>query len=596
VDHCSFTWARDDTASPTGDTVTIQRCIIANAMYGDTPTDNGEKGMISSGRASVLHCLFANVHDRTPNASGGDNQFVNNLFYNTGISSRVFPTYGPIHMEFVNNYFGTNSGMQAIGEGVGGVCSGCANNSLMYVNGNYPNNDVHKRNGGVPLTNIPLGFPSIPSQIDALEAKDDVLNNVGAMVPIRSPIDQAIIDDVKLGRVTGNPGYSWPDNNTRNLPYPDPSGVTRPASYDTDRDGMPNEWEESHGLDPNDESDGSIITADGYSHLEHYLHSLSGTPFTPVTLVANFTHGPTLGQFPLTVDFDASTSDDTEGSIVDYSWDFGDGSSGNNVTTSHTYTQPGEYTVTLTVTDNEDNTAAKTKTLRLSAPVVPEQVAHWKLDEGSGSVVQDSTGNNVDSQIHGAAWRTEGNRTALYFDGGDYVQVPMTDMSIQSGTVALWAKSESSSNQIRSIFQHTTIPAWSDRIFLWLGDADELTLGLGDNFSLHNNIVKIIPGTWVHVAFTWEEDSSAPGQGDYRVYVDGVEKGSGQYSGLNKLNEFADIGNNGNPDTRNSAFNGLILDVQMYNYALPKEEVEEIAAGAPSPLSPKSPTGLSIRQ
>ena len=42
---------------------------------------------------------------------------------------------------------------------------------------------------------------------------------------------------------------------------------------DTDKDGMPDSWEEAHSLNPNDSTDGSDITADGYSNLEHYLNS-----------------------------------------------------------------------------------------------------------------------------------------------------------------------------------------------------------------------------------------------------------------------------------------------------------------------------------
>lgn len=55
---------------------------------------------------------------------------------------------------------------------------------------------------------------------------------------------------------------------------------------------------------------------------------------------------------PLTVDFDASASSDPDGTIESYAWDFGDGNTGNGVTISYTYNQPGEYTVTLIVTDN----------------------------------------------------------------------------------------------------------------------------------------------------------------------------------------------------------------------------------------------------
>jgi PKD repeat protein len=58
----------------------------------------------------------------------------------------------------------------------------------------------------------------------------------------------------------------------------------------------------------------------------------------------------------LQLSVDGSTSSDEDGSVASYAWDFGDGSavvSGPDATVDHTYAQAGDYTVTLTVTDNE---------------------------------------------------------------------------------------------------------------------------------------------------------------------------------------------------------------------------------------------------
>ncbi len=55
--------------------------------------------------------------------------------------------------------------------------------------------------------------------------------------------------------------------------------------------------------------------------------------------------------------FDASASNDPDGSIDGYAWDFGDGQTGTGATPSHTYPAAGDYPVTLTVTDNDDATA-----------------------------------------------------------------------------------------------------------------------------------------------------------------------------------------------------------------------------------------------
>ncbi|WP_028986261.1 S8 family serine peptidase [Thermicanus aegyptius] len=54
--------------------------------------------------------------------------------------------------------------------------------------------------------------------------------------------------------------------------------------------------------------------------------------------------------------FDASQSRDVDGTIVSYSWDFGDGGTAGGANVSHRFTAPGTYTVTLTVTDNDGAT------------------------------------------------------------------------------------------------------------------------------------------------------------------------------------------------------------------------------------------------
>jgi PKD repeat protein len=54
----------------------------------------------------------------------------------------------------------------------------------------------------------------------------------------------------------------------------------------------------------------------------------------------------------LTCAFDASNSDDPDGTLTGYQWDFGDDSTGSGVTASHTYALSGTYTVALTVTDS----------------------------------------------------------------------------------------------------------------------------------------------------------------------------------------------------------------------------------------------------
>jgi len=62
-----------------------------------------------------------------------------------------------------------------------------------------------------------------------------------------------------------------------------------------------------------------------------------------------------------TCSFDGSASSDSDGTVMSYAWNFGDSGTATGVTTSHTYANGGNYTVTLTVTDNRSGTGSTTR-------------------------------------------------------------------------------------------------------------------------------------------------------------------------------------------------------------------------------------------
>jgi PKD repeat protein len=76
---------------------------------------------------------------------------------------------------------------------------------------------------------------------------------------------------------------------------------------------------------------------------------LFGPNYPPV---ASFSSDPAQGYAPLRVQFSAQESYDPDGWIVSYSWDFGDGGSGEGLTAAHTYNESGTYTVILRVLDD----------------------------------------------------------------------------------------------------------------------------------------------------------------------------------------------------------------------------------------------------
>jgi parallel beta-helix repeat protein len=74
----------------------------------------------------------------------------------------------------------------------------------------------------------------------------------------------------------------------------------------------------------------------------------------------------------LTVSFDASSSHDPDGSIVEYAWRFGDGRSSFGKRVAHTYETAGTYTVQLRVTDDRGATDSHTAQVTVTAPSAPK--------------------------------------------------------------------------------------------------------------------------------------------------------------------------------------------------------------------------------
>jgi len=109
-----------------------------------------------------------------------------------------------------------------------------------------------------------------------------VLRNVGANVPVLDDHDQRVIQETRDGTThykgskTGLPGL--PDSEDDVGGYESYPSVTRPATWDTDHDGMPDAWEKAHGLDASDACDGNDtnLSKVGYTNLEMYLNELAG--------------------------------------------------------------------------------------------------------------------------------------------------------------------------------------------------------------------------------------------------------------------------------------------------------------------------------
>jgi PKD repeat protein len=95
-------------------------------------------------------------------------------------------------------------------------------------------------------------------------------------------------------------------------------------------------------------------------------HVTVDAPPTPSFLASSNQPSPTTA-----VGFDARGSSDSVGTITDYSWNFGDGSTqdgGSTPTASHAFATRGSYTITLTVTNDAGQTATSTQTVTVDDP------------------------------------------------------------------------------------------------------------------------------------------------------------------------------------------------------------------------------------
>jgi len=220
-------------------------------------------------------------------------------------------------------------------------------------------------------------------------------------------------------------------------------------------------------------------------------------------------------------------------------------------------------------------------------------VAEWHFDEGSGSVLKDSSGNGNDGVIYGATWIDGKYGKALSFDGvDDYVYCGndrIFDFGTNTFTIETWVKTiDKTTSNWEGIVGKWDTP--NGYFLQYISSTGAWAFGWHGNTYL-NPSKSISDGNWHHVV------AKRTGLTSAQLYIDGEFIGS--RADLPSISS----------DTPNPLsigrlsleygryFNGIIDEVRIYNRALTSEEIRLHYEQKPNSLTiTKSASPYSIKQ
>ena len=334
IDHCSVSWSTDECASFYGNiNFTMQYCIISESLRVSVhgKGTHGYGGIWGGQNASFHHNLIIHHDSRNPrfdhdyvSTLKGPIDYVNNVLYNWGGNS----TYGgesaqnstSRYINMINNYYkpGPATKWKTRLLNPTTICSNCtsadphtATPGKFYITGNYMygspevTNDnlcdaaIDPDQNGISYatwkTNYATSTRAISTSYDfdeynvismhaAEKAFDKVLKYAGASYQ-RDDLDKRLRWEALKG-IAYFKGSKGSENGIIDTQsdvggWPELKQADKPT--DTDNDGIPDEWETAHGLNPNNASDALTFTI-----CENDPNNTKDVKYTNLEVYANY--------------------------------------------------------------------------------------------------------------------------------------------------------------------------------------------------------------------------------------------------------------------------------------------------------------------
>jgi len=312
IDHCSLSWSNEESHTCYDNKyITVQWCILSESLYKSFDSKGARSYAAQWGGqyASYHHNLIASNVSRSPRVNGSRSHdtvalcdYRNNVIYNWGKSGAVYggelevnDPNARCYVNWVNNYYkpgpATASELYFAQPSYESRKDAAKGYAKWYLSGNFmegtngPLNtdnwtgvDVSKVGSAENIRSMSEFEVEKPHTETAKEAFKSVLARAGAIFPRRDAVDERVVNEAS-GKIKHSGSGTYGQNkgiiDTQKSIGGWPELKSGKPPVDSDRDGMPDEWEIKNKLNHKYADDRNLVAQDGYTMLEKYINSLA---------------------------------------------------------------------------------------------------------------------------------------------------------------------------------------------------------------------------------------------------------------------------------------------------------------------------------